>query len=70
MIGTSALIDRVYAAHPWFTMNSESVHKRRVNRPTAAPAVYTVGYEGIMVDGLPREKPTGRICCSGLASGG
>ena len=49
---TPTLVDRVYASHPWFTMNSESVQKRSVTRPVATPAVYTVGYEGIMVDGL------------------
>ncbi len=49
---TSALVDSVYAAHPWFTMNSEAVHKRAVARPTTQPQVFTVGYEGIMVDGL------------------
>jgi uncharacterized protein (DUF488 family) len=51
-MSTSELVDRVYATHPWFTMNAEAVHKRAVVRPAAAPAVYTVGYEGIMVDGL------------------
>jgi uncharacterized protein (DUF488 family) len=49
---TSQLVDTVYAKHPWFTMNSEAVHKRTVPRPVGAPAVYTVGYEGITVDGL------------------
>ncbi len=51
-MSTSALVDHVYADYPWFTMNSESIHKRAVSRPKAAPAIYTVGYEGIMVDGL------------------
>jgi uncharacterized protein (DUF488 family) len=51
-MSTSAVVDRVYANHPWFTMNSEAVHKRAVTRPAAVPAVYTIGYEGIMVDGL------------------
>jgi uncharacterized protein (DUF488 family) len=49
---TSTVIDAVYAKHPWFTLNSETVHKRAVGRPVAPSAVYTVGYEGIMVDGL------------------
>jgi uncharacterized protein (DUF488 family) len=49
---TSALIDNVYARYPWFTLNSEAVHKRAASRPTVPPAVYTVGYEGIMVDAL------------------
>jgi uncharacterized protein (DUF488 family) len=49
---TSAMVDRVYANHPWFTLNSETANKRMASRPTAEPAVYTVGYEGIMVDAL------------------
>jgi uncharacterized protein (DUF488 family) len=49
---TSSLVDRVYANHPWFTLNSEATHKRAANRPIVQPAVYTVGYEGIMVDAL------------------
>jgi uncharacterized protein (DUF488 family) len=49
---TSAMVDRVYANHPWFTLNSETAHKRAATRPAAQPAVYTVGYEGIMVDTL------------------
>lgn len=51
-IGTPALVDDIYRAFPWFTLNSESVRKRAVGRPVAAPAIYTVGYEGITVDGL------------------
>lgn len=51
-VSTSAMIDAVYAAHPWFTINSEVASKRAAQRPAAKPAVYTVGYEGIMVDGL------------------
>ena len=51
-VSTSALIDGVYSDYPWFTVNSETVQKRALPRPTAAQAVYTVGYEGIMVDGL------------------
>jgi Protein of unknown function, DUF488 len=49
---TPTLVDCVYAAYPWFTMNSDAVHKRAVPRPTAPVQVFTVGYEGIMVDGL------------------
>jgi uncharacterized protein (DUF488 family) len=51
-VATSALVDHVYSAFPWFTVNSETVHKRAVEKPVARPAIYTVGYEGIMVDGL------------------
>ena len=51
-VATSALVDRVYHDHPWFTMNSEATEKRAIDRPKSPRAVYTVGYEGIMVDGL------------------
>ena len=51
-VNTSALVDRVYQEHPWFTMNSEATEKRAIDRPKGPLAIYTVGYEGIMVDGL------------------
>lgn len=51
-VTTSALVDSVYASYPWFTINSADVRKRRGKRPSAYPAVYTVGYQGMMVDGL------------------
>lgn len=51
-LGTSALVDRVYLDFPWFTLNAEATNKRSAQRPIAEPAVYTVGYEGIMVDEL------------------
>jgi uncharacterized protein (DUF488 family) len=49
---TTAVVDGVYRDYPWFTLNSDTIHKRAVSRPAAKPAVYTVGYEGIMVDAL------------------
>jgi hypothetical protein len=49
---TSKLIDTVYSSFPWFTLNSAAAHKRAASRPTVPPVVYTVGYEGIMVDAL------------------
>src|ERR1035437_6916234 len=51
-ISTSAMVNGVYRTHPWFTLNSESIQRRAASRPKAEPAVYTVGYEGIMVDAL------------------
>lgn len=51
-VSTPALVDNIYREHPWFTLNSETIRKRAVTRPVATPAVYTVGYEGITVDGL------------------
>ncbi len=44
------LIDHVYGRHPWFTINSEI--RKVEKRPTAAPAVYTAGYEGLLIDGF------------------
>lgn len=49
---TTAVVDGVYRDYPWFTLNSDTIQKRAVSRPAAEPAVYTVGYEGIMVDAL------------------
>jgi uncharacterized protein (DUF488 family) len=49
---TTEVVDGVYRDYPWFTLNSDTIQKRAVSRPAAEPAVYTVGYEGIMVDAL------------------
>jgi len=49
---TAAVVDGVYRDYPWFTLNSDTIQKRAVSRPAAELAVYTVGYEGIMVDTL------------------
>jgi uncharacterized protein (DUF488 family) len=49
---TTSVVDGVYRDYPWFTVNAEAVKKRALSRPSAAPAVYTVGYEGMMVDAL------------------
>jgi uncharacterized protein (DUF488 family) len=49
---TSAVVDSVYRTYPWFTINADAIQKRAQKRPEAEPAVYTVGYEGIMVDAL------------------
>ncbi|MEO0377569.1 MAG: hypothetical protein AAF329_23800, partial [Cyanobacteria bacterium P01_A01_bin.17] len=46
----SDLIETVYAHYPWFTVNSDLPGKRREQRPTAAIAIYTAGYEGKTVD--------------------
>jgi uncharacterized protein (DUF488 family) len=51
-VGTPALVNGVYDAYPWFTLNSDVAQKRAVTRPAADLRVYTVGYEGIMVDAL------------------
>ncbi len=47
---SNELIDHVYNRHPWFTVNSEI--RKHEKRPTAKPAVYTAGYEGLLIDGF------------------
>lgn len=47
-----ALLDSIYTRYPWFTVNSKEERKRVQARPIAAPAVHTLGYEGLMVDGF------------------
>ncbi len=40
----------VYGRHPWFTVNSKI--ERRAERLHAPPAAYTIGYEGLQIDGF------------------
>ena len=47
-LGRTAIIDRVYKNHPWFT--SRSKLRRAVAAPTASTAVYTCGYQGASID--------------------
>lgn len=49
---TTRLVDAVYEAHPWFTMNAENSARRAVTRPVADPAVYTAGFGGQEIDGI------------------
>jgi len=44
------LIDYVYERYPWYTVNSKI--RKLEDRPLADPAVYTAGYEGLLVDGF------------------
>ncbi len=44
------LMGYVYDRYPWFTVNS--LNDPRCSRPTNEPAVYTAGYEGLLVDGF------------------
>ena len=45
------LLSYVREAYPWFTSNSLDVNQRRVVRPQSGTAVYTLGYEGLSIDG-------------------
>jgi uncharacterized protein (DUF488 family) len=49
---TDELISDVYKRFPWYTARAKSAGRRAATVPTAANAVYTVGYEGLMLDGL------------------
>lgn len=46
------LLASIYTRYPWFTVNSKEERKRAQTRPVASSAVYTLGYEGLMVDGF------------------
>ncbi len=50
---SSSLLRSVYESFPWFSVNSRV--EQLENRPTADPAVYTAGYEGLSVDGFLNE---------------
>lgn len=47
---SDALIKYVYDRHPWFTINSRL--RKLSDRPTAPLAIYTAGYEGLLIDGF------------------
>lgn len=51
-LSNTKLINLVYALDPWFTINAIPIHKRRADRPKAKPAIYTIGYEGLQIDGF------------------
>lgn len=44
------LTEHVYASYPWFTINSSKPKQRKEIRPVADIAVYTAGYEAMLVD--------------------
>jgi uncharacterized protein (DUF488 family) len=46
------LVADVYRRYPWYTAKSEDLSKRAVKLPQAPIAIYKVGYENLMVDGL------------------
>ena len=44
------LTEKVYKTYPWFTVNALDPKLRLQKLPTAKKAVYTIGYEGLLVD--------------------
>lgn len=51
----SELIDSIYSRYPWFTINSTRMWRRQQARPQARLAIYTIGYEGLLVDAFLNE---------------
>ena len=51
------LIQSVYKRYAWYAINSELPERKLVSpqRPTAVPAIYTVGYEGKSVEAFLNE---------------
>lgn len=46
------LVDLIYEKYPWYTLLCKYEEKRLVQPPIAPLAVYTMGYEGLQVDGF------------------
>jgi uncharacterized protein (DUF488 family) len=51
-VSTETLVSGVYKRFPWYTSNSKEKSRRLVQVSTADCSVYTIGYEGLMIDGL------------------
>lgn len=51
-VSTSTLVSRVYKDYPWYTAKAKNTSLRKVEVPVAKPTIFTVGYEGLMLDGL------------------
>ncbi len=51
-VPTERLVADVYRDFPWYTANAKNEANRAVTVPKAACAVFTIGYEGLMLDAL------------------
>jgi len=51
-VKTEALVTTVYSRNPWYTAKARDKAKRTSKVPSASPAIFTVGYEGLMLEGL------------------
>jgi len=49
---TSVLVSRVYREFPWYTARAMDIGRRNAHIPIAQCAIFAVGYEGLMLDGL------------------
>jgi uncharacterized protein (DUF488 family) len=51
-VKTEVLISTVYKRFPWYTCNARDKTKRLAKPKKSPIAIYTVGYEGLMLEGL------------------
>ena len=51
-VPTERLVADVYRDFPWYTANAKNEANRAATIPTARCSVFTVGYEGLMLDAL------------------
>ena len=51
-VKTFTLVSRVYSDYPWYTAKAKNESLRKAQVPVAEPTIFTVGYEGLMLDGL------------------
>lgn len=51
-VSTQSLVEDVYNQFPWYASNSKLNRMSRRSARKADPAVYTIGYEGLMLDGV------------------
>lgn len=47
---TQGLLDVVYKRYPWYTILSDMIERRAGAPPRSEPSVYTMGYEGLLID--------------------
>lgn len=51
-VTTSTLVSRVYSDYPWYTAKAKNTTLQKAEASVAKPSIFTVGYEGLMLDGL------------------
>lgn len=51
-VSTDTLVSNVYKKYPWYTSRAKDERLRKDQAPVAKKSIFTVGYEGLMLDGL------------------
>jgi hypothetical protein len=51
-VATPELVSQVYKSYPWYTAKARNRRLRAAEVPNLNPKVFTVGYEGLMLDSL------------------